>query len=78
MQWTSCGKWQTIKNGKRARNKTCRFASDRIDIRAVRPMTQKEHQVGGCTALLDAVGRAIPPEALEAIRRDKKKHGGKR
>lgn len=78
MQWTSCVKWQTIKNEKRARNKTCRFASDRIDIRAVRPMTQKEYQVGGCTALLDAVGRAIPPETLEAVCQGKKKRGGKR
>lgn len=32
---------------------------DRIDIRAVRPMTEREYQVGGCTALLDAIGRTI-------------------
>lgn len=32
---------------------------DRIDIQAVSPMTEKEYQVGGCTALLDAVGRTI-------------------
>ena len=32
---------------------------DRIDIRAVSPMTEKEYQVGGCTALLDAIGRTI-------------------
>ena len=32
---------------------------DRIDIRAVSPMTEREYQVGGSTALLDAVGRTI-------------------
>lgn len=32
---------------------------DRIDIRAVGPMTEKEYQVGGSTALLDAIGRTI-------------------
>ena len=32
---------------------------DRIDIRAVRPITAKEYHVGGSTALLDAVGGAI-------------------
>ena len=32
---------------------------DRIDIQAVSPMTEKEYQVGGCTALLDAIGRTI-------------------
>lgn len=32
---------------------------DRIDIRAVQPMTAKQYQVGGCTALLDAMGRTI-------------------
>ena len=32
---------------------------DRIDIRAVGPMTEKEYQVGGSTALLDAMGRTI-------------------
>lgn len=32
---------------------------DRLDIRAVRPMTEKEYRVGGCTALLDAMGRTI-------------------
>ncbi|ANU54557.1 VWA domain-containing protein [Acutalibacter muris] len=32
---------------------------DRIDIRAVGPMTEKEYQVGGPTALLDAVGLTI-------------------
>lgn len=32
---------------------------NRIDIRAVSPMTEKEYQVGGATALLDAIGRTI-------------------
>ena len=32
---------------------------DRIDIRAVSPITEKEYQVGGSTALLDAIGRTI-------------------
>jgi uncharacterized protein YegL len=32
---------------------------DRIDIRAVNPITEKEYQVGGSTALLDAIGRTI-------------------
>lgn len=32
---------------------------DRIDIRAVRPITEKEYFVGGTTALLDAVGSTI-------------------
>jgi uncharacterized protein YegL len=32
---------------------------DRIDLKAVSPMTDKEYQVGGCTALLDAIGRTI-------------------
>lgn len=32
---------------------------DRIDIRAVSPISEKEYQVGGSTALLDALGRTI-------------------
>ena len=32
---------------------------DRLSIKDVRPMTEKEYSVGGCTALLDAVGIAI-------------------
>lgn len=32
---------------------------DRIDINAVSPITDKEYQVGGSTALLDAIGRTI-------------------
>ena len=32
---------------------------DRIDIRAISPITEKEYYVGGSTALLDAIGRTI-------------------
>jgi uncharacterized protein YegL len=32
---------------------------DRIDIRAIGPLSHKEYQVGGATALLDAMGRTI-------------------
>lgn len=32
---------------------------DRIDIKAVGPITEKEYRVGGSTALLDAIGRTI-------------------
>ena len=32
---------------------------DRIDIRAVSPLTEKEYQVGGSTALIDAIGRTV-------------------
>lgn len=32
---------------------------DRVDIRDIRPMTDEEYTVRGCTALLDAIGGAI-------------------
>ena len=32
---------------------------DRIDIQKIQPMTRKDYYVRGCTALLDAVGKAI-------------------
>ena len=32
---------------------------DRIDIRAVNAMSEKEYQIGGSTALIDAIGRTI-------------------
>ena len=32
---------------------------DRVDISEVKPMTREDYQVGGCTALFDAVGGAI-------------------
>ena len=32
---------------------------DRVDIRKIKPMTDRDYYVRGCTALLDAVGKAI-------------------
>ena len=32
---------------------------DRVDVQKVAPMTDREYNVGGCTALLDAIGGAI-------------------
>ena len=32
---------------------------DRVDIREIQPMTDRDYYVRGCTALLDAVGKAI-------------------
>lgn len=32
---------------------------DRVSISKIEPMTEKDYRVGGCTALLDAVGDAI-------------------
>ena len=32
---------------------------DRIDLQEVRPITEKEYYVRGCTALLDAIGKTI-------------------
>lgn len=32
---------------------------DRIDIQKIKPMTDEEYTIGGCTALLDAIGGAI-------------------
>ncbi len=32
---------------------------DRIDLNEIRPMTDKDYWVGGCTALLDAIGDTI-------------------
>jgi uncharacterized protein YegL len=32
---------------------------DRIDIQGVAPMTEKEYQIGGGTALLDAIGETV-------------------
>ena len=36
-----------------------RVIHDRAPVREIRPLTEKEYVVGGCTALLDAVGGAI-------------------
>ncbi len=32
---------------------------DRVDVRKVEPMTDRQYRVGGCTALLDAIGGAV-------------------
>ncbi len=32
---------------------------DRTDIRKIEPMTDRQYRVGGCTALLDAIGGAV-------------------
>jgi uncharacterized protein YegL len=40
-------------------NNSYKLLHDRIDIRAVRPITNNEYQVGGSTALLDAIGMTI-------------------
>ncbi len=41
---------------------------DRIDIKAVSAMTEKEYHVGGATALLDAIGLTI--EKLAAVQKN--------
>lgn len=40
-------------------NNNYELLHDRIDIKAVSPITEKQYQVGGSTALLDAIGRTI-------------------
>ncbi len=40
-------------------NNTYEMLHDRLDIRAVHGITEKEYQVGGSTALLDAIGSTI-------------------
>ena len=32
---------------------------DRVDLREVEPLTERQYRVGGCTALLDAIGGAV-------------------
>ena len=32
---------------------------DRVDVRKIQPLTEKEYRTGGCTALIDAIGGAI-------------------
>lgn len=32
---------------------------DRVDVKKVEPLTEKQYYVGGCTALIDAIGGAI-------------------
>ena len=38
---------------------TSKVLHDRIDIKEIEPMTERDYQVSGCTALLDAIGGAI-------------------
>ena len=37
----------------------CQVLHDRLPIQEIKPMTEKEYYVRGCTALLDAVGGAV-------------------
>lgn len=54
-----------------------RLLHDRIDIRAVAPMTEKDYRVGGGTALLDVIGctlkkiRAVQKQTAEEYRAEK-------
>ena len=36
-----------------------RVIHDRVDLKKIEPMTDKQYYVGGCTALIDAIGGAI-------------------
>ena len=38
---------------------TSRVIHDRVDIRKIEPLTDKQYYVEGCTALIDAMGQAI-------------------
>ena len=40
-------------------NQESRVVHDRLDVRKVEPMTEEVYSVGGCTALLDAIGDAV-------------------
>ncbi len=37
----------------------CRVLYDRVPLEKIEPMTEQQYQVGGCTALLDAIGGAV-------------------
>ena len=37
----------------------CKVVHDRVSIDEIKPMTREDYRVGGCTALLDAIGGAI-------------------
>ena len=37
----------------------CKVVYDRVDIQKIEPMTDSQYRVGGCTALLDAIGGAV-------------------
>ena len=38
---------------------TSQVLHDRLELSEVKPLTEKDYQVGGCTALLDAIGGAV-------------------
>lgn len=38
---------------------TCEVIHDRVDLRKIKPLTEEDYYVRGCTAMLDAVGGAI-------------------
>ncbi len=38
---------------------TSKVLHDRVEVREVAPLTEKDYTVGGCTALMDAIGGAI-------------------
>lgn len=38
---------------------TCQVLHDRADVKTIAPLTEEDYRVGGCTALLDAIGGAI-------------------
>ena len=40
-------------------NQDYEFIHDRIDLKAMLPMREKDYQVGGSTALLDAIGKTV-------------------
>lgn len=40
-------------------NQTSHVIHDRVDMEKIDPMTRMDYRVGGCTALLDAIGYAI-------------------
>lgn len=37
----------------------CNVIHDRFPLKTILPMTERDYYVGGCTALLDAVGKTI-------------------
>lgn len=41
---------------------------DRIDIRGVSPLTEKDYIAGGCTALIDAIGKTI--DNMKTVRKN--------
>lgn len=40
-------------------NNTSKVIHDRLPLESIQPMTKEDYRVGGCTALLDAIGGAI-------------------